>query len=538
MVSLSPLGYVSSVLLTPLSLVYLLIFLPVLFWVVFYQKKRLLYKNIPPGPTPWPVVGNVGGFFIPTSVRKILGQQYQQPGITGTASLSHFAELYGNIYSFFMGSQLIVVLNGYEMVRDALSNHAEVFSDRPDAPVITILTKRKGIVFAPYGPVWRKQRKFCHASLRNFGLGKLSLEPSILQSLETLKTEILRKNEESGSGGMNLSSPISSAVSNVICSMILGQQFQFGDPEFRILLDLVPLALEVSMNSAAILINVFPPLFYLPFGPFKDLRHAERDIGVFLKKMIADHRETLDPNNPRDLVDMYLMEVMAQKAAGEHDSTFTEDYLFYIIADLFVAGSDTTTNSVLWFLLFMILHPDIQDKIQAEIDEVVGRDRVPSLTDRGSMPFTEATILETQRLAVVVPLSIPHMASETTEFRGYTIPKGTVIFPNLWSVLRDPTVWEDPETFNPARFLDNEGNLLRKEFFIPFGIGRRVCMGEQLAKMEMFLMVTHLLQAFKFRIPEGQPPPSLEERFGLTVAPKPYNVCVTARNDNGGTDSK
>ena len=152
-------------------------------------------------------------------------------------------------------------------------------------------------------------------------------------------------------------------------------------------------------------------------------------------------------------------------------------------------------------------------------------------------------------------------------FRGYTIPKGTVILPNLWSVHRDPTVWEDPDTFNPARFLDDEGKLLRKEFFIPFGIGmpifthtsqmtetfiykfiyssinsclsgRRVCMGEQLAKMELFLTVTSLLQAFKFRLPKGKPPPSMQGRFGLTLAPCPFTVCVTARSANSETDLK
>ncbi|KAG8014728.1 Hydroxyacyl-coenzyme A dehydrogenase [Nibea albiflora] len=177
----------------------------------------------------------------------------------------------------------------------------------------------------------------------------------------------------------------------------------------------------------------------------------------------------------------------------------------------------------------------VLDKVQAEIDEVLGRHRVPSLTDKGSLPFTEATIMEVQRLTVVVPLAIPHMASETTEFRGYTIPKGTLVVPNLWSVHRDPTVWDDPDTFNPARFLDDEGKLLRKECFIPFGIGRRVCMGEQLAKMELFLMVTSLLQAFRFRLPEGASPPNLHGRFGLTLAPCSYSVCVAASTGHSVT---
>uniref|UniRef100_A0A8C2EK70 Cytochrome P450, family 2, subfamily U, polypeptide 1 n=1 Tax=Cyprinus carpio TaxID=7962 RepID=A0A8C2EK70_CYPCA len=218
-----------------------------------------------------------------------------------------------------------------------------------------------------------------------------------------------------------------------------------------------------------------------------------------------------------------------QKGDHSEESLFSEDDLFYIIGDLFIAGTDTTTNSVLWSILYMSLYPDVQEKVQQEIDAVVGSERVPSLTDKGNLPYTEATIMEVQRMTVVVPLSIPHMASETTEFRGYTIPKGTVIIPNLWSVHRDPTVWENPDDFNPGRFLDEQGKLLRKDCFIPFGIGRRVCMGEQLAKMELFLMFTSLMQAFTFRLPEGKSAPSMHGRFGLTLAPCPFTVCVKAR---------
>ncbi|CAJ1052393.1 cytochrome P450 2U1 [Xyrichtys novacula] len=510
------------------NIVAFIVFLLVYYLLRFYKSRRLLL-NIPPGPKPWPIVGNFGGFLIPSFIQRRFGQQPSTSDKTAVGVLTELTKLYGNVYSLFVGSQLVVVLNGYEVIRDAFSNHPEVFSDRPDIPAISIMTKRKGIVFAPYGPVWRKQRKFCHTTLRNFGFGKLSLEPCILKGLDTIKSELLRLNEESGGAGVDLAPLISHAVSNVICSLILGQRFHHEDREFRSMLHLMDRGLEICVNSPAVLINAFPFFYHLPFGVFRELRQVERDMTAFLKRFIAKHRETLDPENPRDLTDMYLIEMLAQQANGNADSSFTEDYLFYIIGDLFIAGTDTTANSVLWVLLYLILHPDIQDKVQAEIDEVVGTQRVPSLTDKGSLPFTEATIMEVQRLTVVVPLAIPHMASETTEFRGHTIPKGTVVLPNLWSVHRDPTVWDDPDTFNPARFLDNEGNLMRREYFIPFGIGRRVCMGEQLAKIELFLTVTCLLQSFTFRLPDGTPPPSLRGRFGLTLAPASFSVCVSPR---------
>ncbi|KAM4595017.1 cytochrome P450 2U1 isoform 1-T1 [Fundulus diaphanus] len=530
--SLSWLLELTCVALSPPNLAALLLFLAVFHLADFYQKQRGVYRNIPPGPRPWPVVGNFGGLLLPPFIRRRFGQT-SDPNTGVMEALTAQAKVYGDVYSLFVGSQLLVVLNGYEAVKDALSNHPEVFSDRPDVPAISILTKRKGIVFAPYGPVWRKQRRFCHATLRNFGLGRLSLEPCIQQGVASLNAELLRLNAERGASGVDPSQLISNAVSNVICSLILGRRFHHEDPEFRTILDLMSRGLEICVNSPAVLINVFPSFYYLPFGVFRELRQVERDITVFLKRIIADHSESLDPDNPRDLTDMYLMETLAQQAAGEEGSSFTEDYLFYIIGDLFIAGTDTTTNSVLWVLLYMVLYPDTQEQVQAEMDRVVGRRRPPSLTDRGSLPFTEATIMEVQRLTAVVPLSIPHMASETTEFKGYTIPKGTVIMPNLYSVHRDPSVWDDPGAFNPARFLDDEGKLLRREFFIPFGVGRRVCMGEQLAKMELFLTVTGLLQAFRFRLPDGKPAPSLQGRFGLTLAPCPFAVSVSARTQEG-----
>lgn len=529
MAPLSWLEQLSGFLLSQVNIVVLIVPLMVYILVNFYQKRRD-FANIPPGPKPLPVVGNFGGFLIPSFILRRFGRESDKNNKSPMIILTEQASVYGNIYSLFVGSQLIVVLNGYEVVKDALSNHPEVFSDRPDLPAVVIMTKRKGIVFAPYGPVWRKHRKFCHTTLRNFGLGKLSLEPCILQGLATIKTELLRLNEESGGTGVDPAPLISNAVSNVICSLALGQRFHHEDHEFRTLLELMVRGLQICVNSSAVLINIFPLLYYLPFGAFKELRQVERDITLFLKRIIAKHWEKLDRDNPRDFVDMYLIEMLAQKAAGVEDSSFTEDYLFYIIGELFIAGTDTTTSTVLWVLLYMALHPDVQDKVQAEIDEVVGRNQVVSLTHKGSMPFTDATIMEVQRLTVVVPLSIPHMTSKTTEFRGFTIPKGTIIVPNLWSVHRDPTMWDNPDSFNPARFLDDEGKLLRKECFIPFGIGRRVCMGEQLAKMELFLTVTSLLQAFKFRLPEGVPPPSLHGRFGLTLAPCPYTVCVSPRS--------
>lgn len=506
-------------------------------WLVsrLWLYGRLMSSNIPPGPRPWPLVGNFGFLLVPgrllAFLRRCTGQTHRGIGvpIEGDVLAPHvfltkLGRFYGNIYSLFIGNRMLVILGDFPTVRDAMVNYAEVFSDRPSVPMVTIITKRKGIIFAPYGSVWRQQRKFAHSTLRHFGLGKLSLEPIFSEEFKYVKEELLKR----GTEAFNPSPIISNSVSNIICSISFGRRFNYTDKEFKTMLNFMARGLELSVNSHAILSNLCAWLYYLPFGPFKELRQIEIDITAFLKRIIVQHRETLNADNPRDFIDMYLLHAEEEKKTNS-ESIFSEDYLFYVIGDLFIAGTDTTTNTILWSILYMALKPDMQEKVQAEIDAVIGRERPPSLTDKPSMPFTEATIMEVQRMTVVVPLSVPHMASENTVFQGYTIPKGSVILPNLWSVHRDPKIWEKPNEFIPSRFLDEHGQILKKEAFIPFGIGRRVCMGEQLAKMELFLMFVNLFQSFSFALADDSKNPAMEGRFGLTLAPYPFEVKITER---------
>ncbi|XP_053311586.1 cytochrome P450 2U1 [Spea bombifrons] len=511
-----------------------------LYWLMgsLWAYYLIMSRNTPPGPTPLPFLGNFGFMLVPGRLLQLLsfgkdsGRLSRVPAGTSRRGaflyphivLTNMAKTYGKMYSLYIGTQLIVILNDFDTVKDAMVNHSEVFSDRPSVPMVTIITKRKGIVFASYGPVWRQQRRFSHSTLRHFGLGKLSLEPKINEEFKYVKEEMLKFGEKPFSPFQI----INNAVSNVICSISFGKRFNYEDEEFKTMLRFMSRGLEISLNSEAILTNACSLLYYLPFGPFRELRQIVIDITAFLKRIIAEHKSSLDPENPRDFIDMYLLHI-EEELKVQAGSSFNTDYLFYIIGDLFIAGTDTTTNTLLWSLLYMCLHTDIQEKVQAEIDTVIGRGRPPSLTDKSQMPFTEATIMEVQRMTVVVPLSVPHMASETAVFQGYTIPKGSVVLANLWAVHRDPKVWENPNDFNPSRFIDEHGQILKKEAFIPFGIGRRVCMGEQLAKMELFLMFVNLLQSFTFNFADDTFKPILEGRFGLTLAPYPYDIKITKR---------
>ncbi|GAA6230613.1 cytochrome P450 2J6-like, partial [Lates japonicus] len=176
----------------------------------------------------------------------------------------------------------------------------------------------------------------------------------------------------------------------------------------------------------------------------------------------------------------------------------------------------------------MIYYPHIQERVQAEIDTVVGSSRQPSLSDREKMPYTDAVVHEIQRMGNIIPLNLVHMANKDTTVNEYIIPKGTIIIPMLHSVLHDESMWETPHSFNPQHFLDEDGKFRKREAFLPFSAGKRVCLGEQLARMELFLFFTSLLQRFSFSAPAGEQP-SLEFKLGATRAPKPYRLCAEPR---------
>ncbi|XP_078278393.1 uncharacterized protein LOC144606302 [Rhinoraja longicauda] len=212
------------------------------------------------------------------------------------------------------------------------------------------------------------------------------------------------------------------------------------------------------------------------------------------------------------------------------NTSFLESKLVGTLWSLFAAGTETSSTTLNWALLFMELHPDVQSQVHEEIDRVIGNGRTPKLEDREEMPFTNTVIHETQRLGNIVPISLPHETYRDTEVMGYTIPKGTTIFPNITSALYDEDVWLTPREFNPGHFLNSDRMFVKPEAFIPFSAGHRVCLGEQLAKTELFNFFTSLLQHFTFFLPENEPRPNFREaKYGITLCPPPYRLCVKTR---------
>ncbi|KAM3620490.1 uncharacterized protein V6R79_024303 [Siganus canaliculatus] len=482
----------------------LLVFMVVFILVADYVKSRRPI-NFPPGPLALPFVGN------------LFSLDHRRTHM----HMTELAGKYGDVYSLQMGREWVVVLNKFKALKEALVNKGDCLADRPVLPLNDDVAHGLGIVFSN-GNIWKQQRRFALSTLRYFGLGKKSLEPVILNEFVHCAKEF----EQYQGKPFNPLLTVNNAVSNIICSLVFGHRFEYSDEQFRILMGWFEKALQLQGSIWGKLYNSFPMLMRRLPGPHQKILGIWNNTKDFLRKELQDHKKNWEPSDLRDYIDCYLNEIHKNK--GQADNTFEEENLVICVLDLFVAGSETTSTTLRWGFLYMAKYPEIQEKVQAEIDRVIGQSRQPSMEDRVNLPYTDAVIHEIQRIGNIVPLGVPRMTNTDIELQGYTIPKGTMIIPNLTSVLLDKNEWETPLTFNPGHFLNAEGKFAKQAAFIPFAAGKRLCLGENLAKMELFLFFTSFMQRFTLSMPAGVNP-VLDAKFGVTMAPQHYEICAVTR---------
>ncbi|XP_043935448.1 cytochrome P450 2D15-like [Protopterus annectens] len=432
--------------------------------VLFLFWKWRRPANFPPGPWALPIIGN------------FLQVDYRNP----LADLEKLANKYGNIYSIFLGNKLIVVLNGFQTVKEALVNRAAEFSDRPEDPVFLKVNKNKGCQF----------------------------DPTVV---------------------------ISNAVSNVISSILFSQRFDYNDNTFSRRLELI--------REIASLIGGFWGEELVLFGDDYEVNVVNMGCGedpASCKNVYFCLRLNRNP--------FYSFKALIAGCSGnqkwlealsvwllqrKHDgSSFDEENLLILMSDLFLAGTDTTATALRWALLLMMIYPNVQEKCHKEIASIVNGKEFASYDDRLRMPYTQAVIHEILRFGNIAPLSVPHGVTKDVLFRGYTIPKGTRVMADLNSVLQDETQWKFPHEFNPVNFLNDSGEFVKQEAFLPFSTGPRICLGENLARMELFLFFTSLLNKYELFWPEKSTAPNITPMFGIVRSPYPFRVGLKNRRSS------
>uniref|UniRef100_A0A4X2M6Y9 Cytochrome P450 family 2 subfamily J member 2 n=1 Tax=Vombatus ursinus TaxID=29139 RepID=A0A4X2M6Y9_VOMUR len=463
----------------------------------------LARNQFPPGPCPLPILGN------------LLQLNFQ----LHPEKLGQLARKHGSVFTVWLGSTPVVVLNGFQAVKDALVTHSEDFADWPVTPLFEDLFGDKGII-STSGHTWLQQRRFGLTTLRNLGMGKKVLEQRLQEEAQHLVERFRRENGKSFDPHV----PIVRAAANVICALVFGHRFSRGDPFFQELMKAIDFGLAFVNTIWRRLYDVFPWLLrHLPGPHHKVFRYQEIVKGLICQE-IQSHKQRV-PEDAEDFISCYLAQITKRK--DDPMSTFNEENLIQVIIDLFLGGTETTATTLRWALLYMIHHRDVQEKVQKELDAVVAPSEVISFEDRKRLPYTNAVLHEVQRFCSVISMGAVRNCVTATTVQGFPIHKGTIILPNLASVLYDLEHWETPWQFNPKHFLDEEGNFVINEAFLSFSAGHRVCLGEQLAKAELFLVFTNLLWEFQLQIPEGASGNERDYIFWGTLQPQPYKICAS-----------
>ncbi|XP_017376778.2 cytochrome P450 2C18, partial [Cebus imitator] len=403
-----------------------------------------------------------------------------------------FSKVYGPVFTVYFGLKPIVVLHGYEAVKEALIDHGEEFSGRGSFPVAEKVNKGLGILFSN-GKKWKEIRRFSLMTLRNFGMGKRSIEDRVQEEARCLVEE-LRKTSALPCDPTFI---LGCAPCNVICSVVFHKRFDYKDQRFLNLMEKFNENLRLLSSPWIQVCNNFPVLIdYLPGSHNKVLKNFAY-VKSYVLERIKEHQESLDVNNPRDFIDCFLIKMEQEK--HNQQSEFTTENLIATVTDVFGAGTETTSTTLRFGLLLLLKYPEVTAKVQEEIERVVGRNRSPCMQDRSHMPYTDAVVHEIQRYIDLIPTNLPHAVTCDVKFRNYLIPKGTTIITSLTSVLHNDKEFPNPEMFDPGHFLDKSGNFKKSDYFMPFSTGKRMCVGEGLARMELFLFLTTILQNFNLK---------------------------------------
>ncbi|XP_011894134.1 PREDICTED: cytochrome P450 2C20 isoform X4 [Cercocebus atys] len=458
-------------------------------------------RKLPPGPTPLPIIGNM----LQIDVKDIC------------KSFSNFSKVYGPVFTVYFGMNPVVVLHGYEAVKEALIDNAEEFSGRGILPISERITNGLGII-SSNGKRWKETRRFSLTTLRNFGMGKRSIEDRVQEEARCLVEE-LRKTNASPCDPTFI---LGCAPCNVICSVVFQKRFDYKDENFLTLMKRFNENFRILTSPWIQVCNNFPLLIDCFPGTHNKLLKNVALTKSYIREKVKEHQATLDVNNPRDFIDCFLIKMEREK--DNQESEFTIENLVGTVADLFVAGTETTSTTLRYGLLLLLKHPEVTAKVQEEIDHVIGRHRSPCMQDRSHMPYTDAVIHEIQRYIDLVPTGVPHAVTTDIKFRNYLIPKVSLFLLHYISVLLK---FPNPSIFWSAIFLPQHFLFRKSNYFLSLlSSGKRICAGEGLARMELFLFLTTILQNFNLKpVADLKNLNTTSATRGIISLPPSYQIC-------------
>ncbi|KAI0793615.1 CyP450 monooxygenase [Fomes fomentarius] len=438
----------------------------------------------------------------------------------------------GDIVHLKIFGQHTILLGTYQAARDLLDKRSVIYSDRPPLIMakLTAFTEW-ATTLVEYGPRWRTHRRALHQELgaefvSKYRTVQLQIAHELLRKLLQDPTHFLKH--------------IEMALAATSLRVAYGLELSNGNEKYlRMLRTLNEIGVEF-MVPGKFLVEAIPALQHLPtWFPGADFKRQAIGVVPRVRQLVRGVFEAGKSNMESGVVhESILTRILQSSGQQDQDSIAeTEDLCASVAATVYTAGAETTEASIQAFFLAMALHPDVQKKAQAELDEVIGSGRLPDFSDRQSLPYVNALIMELVRWHIVTPTGLPHTTIQDDEYNGYFIPKGSVIVPNVWAYSRDPSCFPEPELFSPERFL-RDGEIdkdVTSPYDFIFGFGRRICPGRHLADAALFIICSSILHVFEISPPvaaDGTLKP-LEAKFSddlITSHPEPFECEVRARS--------
>ncbi|XP_021758708.1 cytochrome P450 71A1-like [Chenopodium quinoa] len=473
--------------------------------------------NLPPGPKPWPIIGN-----------------FNLIGSLPHRSIDKLSKKYGHVMMLKFGSVPVLVGSSVEMAKIILKTNDEIFAGRPRIASGKYTTYNYyDITWSQYGPYWRLARKICLMKL--FSSKRLeSYEYIRIEELNSFLRCIFNTNEES----ILLKDYLFTLNLNVISRMVLGKKYTGKNEEEKLIVTLKEFKSMVDewffLNGVLNLGDWIPCLKYMDVqGYEKRMKILGKKFDRFLEHVLDEHnaRREIEKENwvPKDMVDVLLQladdpnnEVKLERIGVK---AFTQELL--------AGGTESSTTTIEWAMSELIRRTDIIAKAREEMDQVIGRERWVLEKDIQNLSYVCAIVKETMRLHPVAPLLAPHLAREQVNIKGYDIHKGSVVFVNTFTIQRDPKVYERPDEFWPERFIGKNIDVKGHNFeLLPFGSGRRMCPGYNLGLKVIETSLANLLHGFAWKLPNNMKPQDLDmdEVYGLSNPKKiPLSVCAEPR---------
>uniref|UniRef100_A0A914W0P9 Cytochrome P450 n=1 Tax=Plectus sambesii TaxID=2011161 RepID=A0A914W0P9_9BILA len=463
----------------------------------------------------------------------LLGHLWRLNATKPFATIDAWSQQLGDVFSIYFGTDRVIVLSRNRVLKEAFLQQAANFSGRPDLFVHRSCWGVGHVISE--GPVNVETRKFLLTVMREGGVSS-GLNAHIQTRVDAEVGIMLNSIDEKLANGecdLDIEDTTFFVVGNVLTSMVLGRTYPHNSDEFRQNSAWLAKTTELMHRSSAL--TFLPWLRFAPpsgFG-YWEMKRQAKAVNQMMTKDIENRIRTQEYKdvNKIDLTSAFLRKIddVTQNKGRKQEvesKCYTTTKLARIMTEMFFAGIQTECNTFGWAFLYLIEHPDVQEKCRQQIWDEMGRDRRPQWEDRLKIPYLEAMVHEVQRCANIAPFAIFHKTFKDTVLDGYLVPANSMIMMNLWSTLRDPEYFPCPEEFRPERFLDEFGAVKeRLESLLPYGIGSRICMGESLARIELFVIIGALLQRYRFyKIPGVQY--SLEQNMELTIHAAKYKLRV------------